>query len=106
MGRTETTIHELIKTCISEQKIAHIPKTSSNTIIRKKDKDKRLNSNWRTTLLLNVDYKIISKIFACRLKKVLLNLTSSQQTAYVAQKCIYDSGRLISDLLSFTKKWR
>ena len=56
--------------------------------------------------LLNVDYKIISKTFACRLKKVLPNLISSQQTAYVAQRCINESGRLISDLLSVTKKMK
>ena len=48
------------------------------------DKDKCLISNWRPITLLNVDYKIISKIFASRLKKVLSNLISSQQTVYVA----------------------
>ena len=53
--------------------------------------------------LLNVDYKIISKMFASRLKKVIPNLISSQQTAYVAQSFIDKSGRLISDLLSATK---
>ena len=69
-------------------------------LLEKKDKDKHLISNWRPLSLLNVDYKIISKIFASRLKKVLPNLISSQQTIYVAQRCINGSGRLISDLLS------
>ena len=50
-------------------------------LLEKKDKDTRLISNWRPTSLLNVDYKIISKLFASRLKKVLPNLISSQQTA-------------------------
>ena len=75
-------------------------------LLEKKDKDKRLISNWRPISLLNVDYKIISKILASRLKKVLPNLISSQQTAYVAQRCINESGRLISDLLSVTKKMK
>ena len=57
-------------------------------LLEKKNKDKRLNSNWRPISLLNVDYKIISKIFSSRLKKVLPNLISSQPTAYVAQRCI------------------
>ena len=56
--------------------------------------------------LLNADYKIISKIFASRLKKVLPNLTLSQQTAYVAQRCINESGRQVFDLLSVTKKMK
>ena len=75
-------------------------------LLQKKYKDKRFISNWRPISLFNVDYKIISKIFASRLKKVLLNLISSLQIAYVAQRCIYESGRLISDLLSVTQKMK
>ena len=52
-------------------------------LIEKKDKDKRFIKNWRPISLLNVDYKIISKALASRLKKVLPNLISPQQTAYV-----------------------
>ena len=73
-------------------------------VLQKKDKDKRLSSHWGPILLLNVDYKIISKTFASRLKKLVPNLISSQQTTYVAQRCINESGRVISDLLSVTKK--
>ena len=40
------------------------------------------------------------------MKKVLPNLISSQQTAYVAQRSINESGRLISDLLNVTKKMK
>ena len=75
-------------------------------LLEKKDKDKRLISNWIAISLLNVDYKIISKTFAPRLKKVLPNLISSQQTAHVAQKFINESGGRISDLLSVTKKMK
>ena len=75
-------------------------------LLEKKDKDKRFNSNRRPVSLLNVDYKIISKNFAPRLKKVLPNLTSSQQTTCVAQRCINESRRIISDLLSVTKKMK
>ena len=49
-------------------------------LIEKKDKDKRFIKNWRPISLLNLDYKIISKALASRVKKVPPNLISSQQT--------------------------
>ena len=68
-------------------------------IIEKKDKDKRFIKNWRPISLLNVDYKIISKALASRLKNVLPNLISPQQTEYVENRFIDESGRLIADII-------
>ena len=50
-----------------------------------------------------MDYKIFSKPFASRLKTVLPNLISPQQTAY-ANKNIFigESGRLIADIIEIT----
>ena len=65
----------------------------------KKDRDKRFVKNWRRISLLNVDTKILSKLLAEKLKHVLAELISSNQTAYVKNRCINESGRLISDLI-------
>ena len=51
----------------------------------KKYKDKSLIKNQRHTSLLNVDYKIISKVFLATLNPLLI---SSRQTAYVANRFI------------------
>ena len=72
--------------------------------MEKKDKDKRVIKNWSLISLLNVDDKIMSKIFSARLKKVLPLLISSEQTAYVANRCISESWRLISNFLDVTVK--
>ena len=72
--------------------------------MKKKDRDKRFIKNWRPISLLNIDYKIISKLFATRLKDVLPSLISSEQTAYVAERFIGEGGRLISDLLEMSDK--
>ena len=48
--------------------------------------------------LLNVDYKVVSKAFASRLKKVLSNLISPKQTAYVENRFIGERGRLIAEI--------
>ena len=49
--------------------------------------------------MLNVDIKILSKALAKRLKEVLPCLISAQQTAYVQNRNIGESGRLISDII-------
>ena len=94
---------------ISQTKISKKRITSQRQavikLIEKKDEDKRFIKNCRPISLLNVDYKIIPKVFSARLKKVLPLLISSQQTAYVANRCISESGRLISDLLDVTEKF-
>ena len=52
--------------------------------------------------MLNVDVKVVSKVLATRLKKVISNLVSSDQTAYVPDRYIGESVRLASDLLEYT----
>ena len=52
---------------------------------------------------MNVDSKIISKALSEKLKEVLPDLISSQQTAYVKNRHIGESGRLISDIIEITK---
>ena len=77
---------------ISQTKISKKLITSQRQAVikfmEKIDRDKRFIKNWRLISLLNVDYKIISKIFSARLEKVLPLLISSQQTAFVANRCI------------------
>ena len=68
-------------------------------LIQKKDRDKRFVKNWQPISLLNVDTKILSKSLAEKLKNVLPELISSNQTAYVKNRCISESGRLISDVI-------
>ena len=63
-------------------------------LIQKKDRDKRFIKNWRPTSLLNIDYKIVSKALAARLKKVLPSLITYEQTAYAQNSCIIETGRL------------
>ena len=50
----------------------------------------------------NVDIKLLSKALAKRLKEVLPCLISAQQTAYVQNRNIGESGRLISDIIEIT----
>ena len=68
-------------------------------LLEKLNKDKRYISNWRPISLLNFDLKMISKSLATRVRKVLSNLIDSKQTAYVNERFIGESGRLIDDVI-------
>ena len=62
-------------------------------LIAKKYRDKKPIS------LLNFDTKILSKSLAEKLKHVLHELISSNQTAYLINRCISENGRVNSDVI-------
>ena len=75
------------------------------TLISKKNKDKTILENLRPISLLNVaDYKILTKVQAKRLEKVLPNLSNADQTGYVKGRYIGENIRLIQDLMFYTNK--
>ena len=49
-----------------------------------------------------MDYKIISKDLASRIQKVLPNVISPQQTAYIENRFIGESGKLLADITEIT----
>ena len=85
------------------QELSTSQKQAVIKMLEKKDKDKRFIKNWRPISLLNTDMKIISKVLSTRIKGVLPYLISSNQTAYVKNRFISESGRVISDILELTK---
>ena len=52
--------------------------------------------------MLDVDTKILSKAISNKLKAVLPTLISSQQTAFVKNRFIGESGRLMSDIIEIS----
>ena len=69
----------------------------------KKNKDKRYVVNWRPISLLNVDVKIVSKAITVELEKVLSDLISADQCAYVKRKNIFDAVWTFGDIMDYTK---
>ena len=74
------------------------------SLIPKKDKDKKYLKNWRPISLFKNDYKIVTKALALCLEKVLPMIISPNQTGYVKGRCIGESIRIITDMMSITKK--
>ena len=72
-------------------------------VLLDKGKDRTLLKNWRPISLLNVDYKLLSKTIAERLKRVLQNIVHSDQVGFINGRNIVDNIRTLLDLLEYTK---
>lgn len=73
------------------------------TLVPKEDSYLSALSNWRPITLLNLDYKIVSKVIAKRIEKVLPQIIHSDQTGFVKGRYIGQNIRLINDILEQTK---
>ena len=67
----------------------------------KKDKNKRYIKSWRPISPLNVDLKIASKALALRIKPVLKSVICHDQTAYIKDRYIGESIRLVQDIIEY-----
>ena len=74
------------------------------TLLKKSGKDRALLENWRPISLVNVDTKIMSKVIAARVKKVLPSIIHYNQTGYVKDRFIGEAIRSIFDIIDFTAK--
>lgn len=73
------------------------------SLIPKKDKDKSTLENLRPISLPNVDYKVLTKVIAKTIEKMLPKIINPDQTGYVKGRYIGENIRLIQDVMLFTK---
>lgn len=71
------------------------------TLLPKNKETKHLR-NWRPISLLYVDYKILKKILATRLKKVLKNTISEEQNCGILNRTIFSNLFEIRELKNYT----
>ena len=76
------------------------------TVIEKEGKNPLYIKNYRPITLLNVDYKILSKILAKRMKGVLNELVHSDQVGYMKNRNIGEALRLIDDMIFHCLKYK
>ena len=81
-------------------------KRGSITLIPKGDVNLTDLKNWRPITLLNVDYKLLSKVLAKRMELLLPKLIHTDQTGFINGRYIGQNIRLLCDImeLSDTKK--
>ena len=72
-------------------------------LIHKKD-EQRLPKNWQPISLLNMDYKLSSKVITECLKAVIASIVHPDQTCGVPGRSIFSNLQLVRDLLDMTNK--
>ena len=72
-------------------------------VLLPKTGDLRLLQNWRPISLLNVDYKLITKVISNRLLTVLPSLVHEDQTCSIRSRNIAHNLSLIRDFIAYSK---
>ena len=72
------------------------------TLLHKKGKDEYNIKNWRPVLLLNIDYKIMTKVLAKRMEKVIRELVHPNQSGFIKGRFIGEGIRFLEDLIKHT----
>ncbi len=92
---------EVINECYQK---GALPPTMNSALIRLiyKNKGERSNlKNWRPISLLNVDYKIISKVITNRLKRIMPFIIGTDQSCGVQDRNISDNLTVLRDIIFF-----
>ena len=73
------------------------------TLLPKKGKDQLFLKNWRPITLLNTDYKILSKVLAFRIKKVLPTIIHEDQSGFISGRYKGENITFLIDVLNYFK---
>ena len=72
-------------------------------MIPKRDKNRNFLKSWRPISLLNVDFKILAKLMASRMKLILNDIIDPVQTGFVHGRNISDNIRKFFDIMELTE---
>ena len=83
--------------------LSELQKQSIITLLPKSGKDTSFLQNWRSIDLLNVDYKVATKVIANRIKPLLPSIINQSQTGFMKGRYIGENIRLICEILETTE---
>ena len=93
-------LHEVLVHGLENEELSYSQYLALIILLYKKGPRENIK-NWRPISLLNVDYKILSKVLAERLKQVLPEIIHFDQKGCVQGRYIGENIRLIEDILHY-----
>ena len=96
------TLLEAYQYTFDQNTLSTTQKQAIITLINKPGKDKLYIENWRPISLMNVDYKILTKCLAERIKTVLDKLIHNSQFGFITSRNIHDAVRTLLDMVDYT----
>ena len=96
------TFTNLLNRCWKEEKLPFSQRQGLVTLICKDKSNPDKLKNWRPISLLNVDYKILSKVLTMRLRSILSDIVNTDQTCSIPGRTIQDNVHLIRNLIEYT----
>ena len=91
-------LHEVFIKGLNNRELSYSQYLAAISLLYKKGPREDIK-NWRPISLLNVDYKILSKVLSERLKKVLPEIIHTDQKGAISGRYIGENIRLLEDLL-------
>ena len=101
-GFLKAPLHKAYLHCKKEGQLYTMARQGILTLLPKKNRNRLYIKNWRPITLLNIDYKILSKAFANRIKLVLDDIINTDQKGFVKGRLISENIRQMFDLIQYS----
>lgn len=95
-------IFTVFKDCLASGELIETMKQGLITLLPKPNKDNRYIENWRPIPLLTSDYKLLTSLFAKRLKPCLEDIISITQSGFIKGRHISNNIRLVLDMMDYS----
>ena len=96
-------VYDMIKYILETGSMHETARQGIISLIPKKLRNIKEIKNWRPIVLLNSDFKLVSKILASRMKKVLEHIIAKDQTGFISGRNISENLRKLIDVIDYTE---
>jgi hypothetical protein len=99
----KTLVVDSIQYAVHENKMSIEQKRAVLSLLPKQGKDIRFLKNWRPISLLNADYKILAKVAAKKMQRVIPYIINSDQSGCIKGRSTFSNIRSIFDIINYAE---